>query len=239
MRFHYPFVIAHRCGGALAPENTLAGLHVAARLGVKMVEFDAMLCADGIPVIIHDETLDRTTNGSGLVPKTSLHALQQLDAGGHQHRAFAGERIPTLVETLEVCQRLGLSVNLEIKPASGQDEATARAVVDIVKQHPLADRILLSSFSYAAMEYAAREASQIPRAWLIDSVPDDWARGLRALDACALHCAAGSVNADMVQRAAVEGWPVACYTVNRAEDAATLRTLGVAAVFTDRPDLLL
>ncbi|HMV07072.1 MAG TPA: glycerophosphodiester phosphodiesterase family protein, partial [Accumulibacter sp.] len=91
-----PHVLAHRCGGALAPENTLAGLRLAARLGFSAVEFDVMLSADGTPWLLHDETLERTTNGRGPLAATADRVLAGLDAGAAHHPAFAGEPLPTL-----------------------------------------------------------------------------------------------------------------------------------------------
>ena len=121
MRLALPRYIAHRCGGVLAPENTLAGLQVAAARGCQAVEFDVMLSGDGTPVLIHDETLERTTNGIGPVCKTPDAVLFSLDAG-------QGERIPTLVEAAAICQRHGLLANVEIKPAAGFETQTGEAV---------------------------------------------------------------------------------------------------------------
>ena len=121
-----PRLIAHRCGGNRAPENTLAGLHEAARAGCRAVEFDVMLSADGTPVLIHDETLERTTNGVGRVCETPDAVLFSLDAG-------AGERIPTLAEAAVLCQRYGLLANIEIKPATGHEAATGASVARFVQ----------------------------------------------------------------------------------------------------------
>ena len=120
-----PRLIAHRCGGNRAPENTLAGLHEAAR-GCQAVEFDVMLSADGTPVLIHDETLERTTNGVGRVCETPDAVLFALDAG-------RGERIPTLAEAAALCQRYGLLANIEIKPSAGHEAATG-AVARFVQE---------------------------------------------------------------------------------------------------------
>ena len=124
-----PRVFAHRCGGALAPENTLAGLRVAARLGLRAVEFDVMLSADASPWLLHDESLQRTTNGRGRVCETRDAQLRMLDAGAHQHPAFTGEAIPTLAAAAHACRQLGLSANVEIKPAAGFEALTDRKSV--------------------------------------------------------------------------------------------------------------
>lgn len=239
MSWTYPTLIAHRCGGALAPENTLAGLHIAARLGVKAVEFDAMLCADGVPVLIHDDTVDRTSNGHGDVPSHTLADLQQLDAGRFHHKAFAGEHIPTLAAALDHCNALGLAVNLEIKPFPGTDRATALAVIDVLQQHPVAAGVLLSSFSTDALRVARDLAPAVPRALLVVDVPADWLEQMRELGCLALHCAASHVTESLVQATQALGYPLACYTVNDRHQAEQLYLMGVAALFSDRPDLFL
>jgi glycerophosphoryl diester phosphodiesterase len=233
----YPRIIAHRCGGALTPENTLAGLRLAARLGCGGVEFDAMLAADGIPVLIHDETVDRTTSGRGRVAAMSFAQLAQLDAGARHHPAFAVEPVPTLDEALRLCAALGLWANVEIKPSAGQEAETGR----IVARHAAAatGRLVLSSFSDAALQAAAAEAPQLPRAVLVEAIPPDWRDLMSAAGAGALHCAARASTVEALRAVRDAGFPLACYTVNRRDDAERLFAAGVCAVFTDRPDLWL
>ena len=231
----YPRIIAHRCGGALAPENTLAGLRLAARLGCLGVEFDAMLAADGVPVVIHDETLERTTSGRGRVADMDSTRFVRLDAGGHHHPAFAGEPAPTLDEALRLCATLGLWANVEIKPSAGQEVATGC----IVARHAAAaaGKILLSSFSTKALCAAAAEAAQLPRAMLVKAISGDWRERMAESGAFALHCSARSMTPAALQAVREAGIPLACYTVNRRDEAERLFALGVSAVFTDRPDL--
>jgi glycerophosphoryl diester phosphodiesterase len=231
----YPRIIAHRCGGALAPENTLAGLRLAARLGCRGVEFDAMLAADGVPVVIHDETLERTTTGRGRVAGVDSARFVRLDAGGRHHPAFAGEPAPTLDEALRLCAKLGLWANVEIKPSAGQEVETGRSVA----RHAAAaaGNILLSSFSTAALCAAAAEAAQLPHALLVEAIPDDWRARMAESGAFALHCSARTMSAEVLQTARDAGIPLACYTVNRREEAERLFALGITALFTDRPDL--
>ncbi len=144
---NYPKLISHRCGGVHAPENTLAGLHAAARLGFAMAEFDVMLAACGTPVLIHDETLERTTNGCGAVSQTPYSVLRALDAG-------QGERLPTLQEALALASSLGMGLNVEIKPAAGFEEDTARVVTDVLRQAWGGGDLVVSSFSWRALEVA-------------------------------------------------------------------------------------
>jgi glycerophosphoryl diester phosphodiesterase len=231
----YPRIIAHRCGGALAPENTLAGLRLAARLGCRGVEFDAMLAADGVPVLIHDETLERTTSGQGRVADMDSARLVRLDAGSRHHAAFAVEPVPTLDQALQLCAALGLWANVEIKPAAGHEVATGR----VVARHAAAAgcRLVLSSFSVAALQAAAAEAPQLPRALLVESSSADWRERVTGLGAIALHCSARGLTAGIAAAVRADGFPLACYTINRRDEAERLFAMGVSAVFSDRPDL--
>lgn len=231
----YPRIIAHRCGGALAPENTLAGLRVAARLGCRGVEFDAMLSADDIPVLIHDETLERTTSGLGRVADIEFKQIPGIDAGGRHHFAFAGEPLPTLDQALLLCAELGLWANVEIKPSAGREVETGR----IVARHTAAAQctVLLSSFSELALGSAAQAAPQQPRALLVEAIPADWRERMAAVGAKALHASMRELTADRLGEIGESGIPLACYTVNRRDEAARLLSAGVRAVFTDRPDL--
>lgn len=231
----YPRIIAHRCGGALTPENTLTGLRLAERLGCGGVEFDAMLAADGVPVLIHDETLERTTSGLGRVAETDSARLVRLDAGSRHHAAFAAEPVPTLDEALRLCAALDLWANVEIKPSAGHETATGRAVARHVAA--ASGRLVLSSFSAEALHAAAAEAPQLPRALLVGAIPADWRERVAGLGAMALHCSARALTAEMAKAVRAAGFPLACYTVNRRDDAERLFALGVSAVFTDRPDL--
>ena len=236
MTYRYPRFFAHRGGGCLAPENTLAGLRLAARLGYQGVEFDVMLSKDGAPVLIHDETLERTTDGAGCVAQTTLLELRRLDAGVRQHRAYANEPIPTLEEALACCSVLGLTANIEIKPTTGFAKETGAAVAGIVgRTEPGA--VLLSSFSEEALAVAREYSPAVPRALLFEAVPPDWPERLQGLGCLALHCAAGHLTPQLAADFAAAAVPFACYTVNHVADAQRLFALGAVALFTDRLDL--
>src|SRR5258706_2440256 len=169
MNWPYPRIVAHRGGGALAPENTLGAMRLGASMGFKGVEFDVMLEKDGLPVIIHDETLERTTNGRGRVPDMSYRDLARFDAG-------KGNRIPKYEEAARLCLELGLWANVEIKPAKGYErptgEARSRLTKELWKGAPLGP--LLSSFSIEALEAARTAAPDLPRGYLVDKIPAGW-----------------------------------------------------------------
>lgn len=223
-----PRWIAHRGGGKLAPENTLAGIRLAAQSGCPAVEFDVMLSGDGTPVLIHDETLARTTNGRGRVCDTADRTLFALDAG-------KGERIPTLAEAAALCRALGVFANVEIKPATGHERRTADIVVsEIARWWQGAPPPLISSFSREVLSIARDLAPQLPRGLLFGAVPGDWPDAWRWLGAQTLHCDARRVTDGVLAEARELGVPVLCYTVNDEKTAKSLFSRGVSALFTDR-----
>lgn len=232
MKLSLPRWIAHRGGGSLAPENTLGGIRLAARLGFKAVEFDVMLSGDGTPVVIHDETLERTTNGAGRVCDTPDALLFSLDAG-------CGESVPRFAEAAALCRELGLLANVEIKPATGHEKATAEVVARMTAAmwHGAAVQPLLSSFSLEALEIARDLVPEIARGVLFEAVPSGWMNELQRLQAVSLHCDASLLCDDVLAEAVAQGVPVLCYTVNAAESAEALFARGVNALFTDRLDL--
>lgn len=228
-----PRWFAHRGGGSLAPENTLAGIRLAAHLGYRAVEFDVMLSADATPVLIHDETLARTTNGTGRVCDTPDRQLFALDAGD-------GERIPTLDEALRLCAELHLLANVEIKPADGYERQTAEIVARrCARSVPEAGgfAVLLSSFSRLALEVARDCAPSVPRGMLFEVVPADWRARLRTLGAVTLHCSVACLDPLRLAEARAASIPVLCYTVNRPDEAKKLLAAGVSGMFTDALDL--
>ena len=156
-RWCLPRIVAHRCGGALAPENTLAGLRVAAALGCGGVEFDVQASADGRAVVIHDERLDRTTDRVGPVVGLTAAELAICDAGIRHHPAFAGEHVPRLAEVAALCRSLGLVANVELKCNDDEGEAMARLVAPQVAECWRGAKVppLISSFSEAALACAA------------------------------------------------------------------------------------
>ena len=234
-----PRVFAHRCGGALAPENTLAGLRVAAALGFGAAEFDVMLSLDRSPWLIHDETLGRTTNGVGKVCETADADLQQLDAGGFQHPAFAREPLPKLETAASLLHQLGLVANVEIKPASGFEAVTGEVVArQILSLWHGMSLPLVSSFSEIALAAARQVAPQLPLGFLYERPPVDWFARIDALGGYSLHCAAAELDDAVLLTARKHGIPVLCYTVNERSVAEALFTRGVTAVFSDRIDLL-
>lgn len=234
-------VIAHRCGGALAPENTLAGLVVAARLGCRAVEFDVMLSGDGVPVLIHDETLVRTAGRPGQVSRLTARELAAVDVGCRFHPAYAGETIPTLQAALASCRALGLAANVEIKPAAGCEQRTGQVVGRYLQEAApeLLPQVLLSSFSVEALTAAISESPTTPRALLVEHYAPEAVEVARALSCAALNLSRAGLCAAHVDAVRAAGLQVLVYTVNLFEEARQLVGWGVSGVFSDRPERLL
>lgn len=233
----YPRVVAHRGGGTLAPENTIAALRCAVALGFRAAEFDVMAVrGDGL-VLMHDPMLGRTVRGQGSVADFTMNELSAMDAGSWHSPSFAGEPVPGFSAAADFCLAHGLWMNAEIKPAPGMDAQTGLLVAAACKPLP-AGSVLLSSFSVDALRAAQVEAPEIPRALLVDTIPDDWERQLRSLAAVALHVNARSLTPAQAAAVKSAGYGLLCYTVNEPEHARALLSLGVDAICTDRLDLI-
>jgi len=237
----YPRVVAHRGGGTLAPENTLAALDAGARRGHAMVEFDAKLSADGVTFLLHDDTLDRTSNGHGPAAGMRYAALAALDAGAWFDACFAGERMPTLEAAAARCIALGLMANVEIKPCPGREHETGRRVAADAAAYwrDAAVPPLLSSFSFDALRQARETAPDLPRGMLYGAVPDDWrAQAVDALGCVSLHVDHTRLEEARVHEIKAAGLRVLAYTVNDRARALQLVRWGVDAICTDRIDLI-
>ncbi|HYD29527.1 MAG TPA: glycerophosphoryl diester phosphodiesterase [Azospirillaceae bacterium] len=231
-----PPVIGHRGAAAHAPENTLAGLRAAAAQGVRWVEVDVMLSRDRVPVLVHDDTVDRTTDGTGAIADLTFDALRRLDAGSWFAPTFTGERIPSLVEAVELATRLGLGLNLEIKPSPGRDAETAEvALATLRKVWPQGAPLLISSFELPCLEVAMRVAPDWPRGYLLWDPPDDWATQADRIAAATLAVEQARQTPDTIAAHIATGRPVLAYTVNDPARARDLFAWGIAAVFTDTP----
>lgn len=234
----YPRVVAHRGGGTLAPENTLAGIRTGANHGLKMVEFDAKLSADNVVFLLHDDNVDRTSNGHGPAATMNYAAIAALDAGSWFGAAFRGERMPTLDEVANACRQHGLAANIEIKPCPGRDVPTGTLVAQQAARwwrgHSCAP--LLSSFSYDALQAARDAEPALPRGLLFSSLPRDWREQVRRLDCVSLHVDHRVLNERLVLEIKDEGLKILAYTVNEPARARELAAWGVDAICTDRID---
>lgn len=257
----YPRWIAHRGAGKLAPENTLAAFRLGASHGYRMFECDVKLSADGVPFLLHDATLQRTTNASkvplALVESSpiapaliansaslvggdwSWGRLAQLDAGSWHSRAFAGEPLPTLDNIAAFCIRNGYCLNVEIKPTPG----TAQHTGEVVARH--AARLwagqtvppLLTSFEPDALRGALDAAPELPRGLLLDTLWSGWLETALTLDCRAIVCNHALWDRSSVTQAHSAGFRTLSYTVNDEWAVQRLIALGTDGIITDRIDL--
>jgi glycerophosphoryl diester phosphodiesterase len=235
-----PSVIAHRGDKTHAPENTLAAFRLAAENGADAIEFDVKLTADKHIIVLHDQTVDRTTNGTGSVSRLSFVKVRDLDAGEWFSTRFRGERIPTLEEVFE---SLGtrLAMNIELTNYATPGDELVTKVVELVKRHGLQGRILFSSFSARNLRKARLLLPEIPRGLLtLSGLLGFWGRtfGWRG-DYFALHPALAEVNPELVHRVHATGKRVHVWTVNSEVDLKKMIGYEVDAIFTDDPELAL
>lgn len=236
----YPRIVAHRGGGALAPENTLAAIDVGARLGHKMIEFDVKLSSDDVAFLLHDDKIDRTSNGRGAAAMMSYLQIAALDAGSWFDARFAGQRMPTLGEVAARCADHGLAANIEIKPSPGREAATGQRVALEAARlwSGAAVPPLLSSFSFSALAAARDAVRTLPRGLLFGSVDADWREQTAALDCVSLHADHRKLDPPLVDDIKSAGLFILAYTVNDPVRARALLEWGVDTICTDRIDLI-
>jgi glycerophosphoryl diester phosphodiesterase len=235
-----PAVIGHRGAAALAPENTISGFRAARAAGVSWVEFDVRLAGDGRCVLLHDDTVDRTTDGSGRAADMSVEALRRLDAGSWFAPRFAGEPVPTFEEAIDAIGELEFGANIEIKTGPGAAAETGRTVARIAASRwpPHLPPPLLSSFSEAALAAAREAAPELPRGILFGVVPRDWRRRADRLGCVTVHVDHRRIDSSLVADIIAAGFPILAYTVNEINTATRLRVWGVSSIITDHPDRL-
>ena len=233
-------VIAHRGFSGAAPENTIAAVRAAVEINADMVEIDVTLTSDGHIVVIHDETLDRTTNGSGEVFRYTFAELQGLDAGSWFDANFAGERIPTLDQVLtEVDGRILL--NLEIK-SEAVDRGIVAKVASAIQREGMIDQVVVSSFSPTALKEMHSAAPEIRTAVLYNTKfhkGQDSVEIVTDLGARVFNIKRQRLTREMLRRCREHDIPVGIYTVNKPRRMRRLVKKGIDAIFTDHPDRLL
>ncbi len=235
-----PRWIAHRGAGKLAPENTLAAFRVGAAHGYRAFECDVKLSADGLPFLLHDATLERTTPERGTAGERPWAELSRIDAGGWHSRAYAGEPMPSLAAIAAYVQRNGFALNIEIKPTPDQELDTGRAVGAWCAAHWPAggSPLLFSSFRPEALQGALETAPAVPRALLLDTLWAGWEAVAGQLGCIGVVTNHRVFDAALAERLRALGLHGACYTVNDDAEAQRLLQLGVASVITDAVDRL-
>jgi glycerophosphoryl diester phosphodiesterase len=234
----YPLWIAHRGAGKLAPENTLAAFRVGAGHGYRAFECDVKLSADGVPFLLHDSTLERTTPELGIAGDRPWSDLSRLDAGRWHSRAFAGEPIPTLHAIAAFCLHNGHALNIEIKPTEGHETQTGTVVAHEAARLWTGQAVppLLSSFQAQSLAAAQAAEPQLPRALLLDSLRIGWFDEAQALGCVAVVTNHRVMDAAVIAQLHSAGLRALVYTVNDPDRAQALLAQGIDGIITDAVD---
>lgn len=228
-------VIAHRGASSYAPENTIAAFDLALQMGARHLELDVHLTHDDYLVVIHDDTVDRTTNGTGPVASQTLAALQGLDAGAWFGEAFVGARIPTLAEVLTRYQGRA-HLHIELK---GLTTHLPQRTVDLVQAHGMAQHVTFTSFQHAHLQTMRAYAPELPTGWLVGEISDAVIAQAHTLECAQLCPRASQVTPALVQRLHAEGFRVRAWGV--ANDALMRQVVeaGADGMTVNFPDRLL
>jgi glycerophosphoryl diester phosphodiesterase len=217
----------------------MAAFRAAAELGADGIEFDVMLTRDGIPIIIHDDTLERTTNGKGRVEDFGLKDLQKLDAGAWKDSRFEGERLPTLEEVFVWAQKNTLILNVEIKFYIGKQTPLEEKVLELIERYKMAPRVVISSFNHYALKKISKlSQNKIETAALFsEGLYEPW-KYAKQFDCRAIHPYwAASLFENFYKDSHLAGVVIRPWTVNDEKQMKQLRDLGCDAIITDHPDV--
>ena len=234
---HTPQIIAHRGASAAAPENTLAAFNLAIEFGADAVELDVDMTRDGVPIVIHDDTVDRTTNGHGAAANLTLSEIKQLDAGSWKDSKYADERIPTLEEVFEAIAKK-IWINVELKKMSLKDNGLEEAVVRLIQKMNLRDRVILSSFNPFAIRKVKQIDPSIPIALLTTGktplyLREAWLEPLLSLEA--RHPQQAQLKAKGMAHYKRGGKRVNVWTVDDPNDMKLFASWGVDGIITNVP----
>ena len=230
-------IFAHRGVSAQYPENTRAAFLAASSLPITGVEFDVHLTSDGELVVIHDETIDRTSNGTGYVKDYTLQQLRTFDYGSWFSAAFTGETIPTLAEVLDIFKGTHHLINIELKTDVFPYEGIESRVIKEIAAHQMTERVIISSFNHESLQRVAQLAPYIETATLFTEVRIDFTTSI--IPSKAFHVSLSAVFSKSVRMILEEGHVVRVYTVNEVVDIKPLQQLGVHAIFTDDPEKMM
>jgi glycerophosphoryl diester phosphodiesterase len=232
-----PTIFAHRGSSAYAPENTLAAFRLAVQQGADGIELDAKLCLDGHVVVIHDDTLDRTTNGTGPVKSLSLSELKRVDAGSKFNTNYQSEKIPSLAEVFEAIGQQ-LIINVELSNYSSPVDDLPEKVVSLIKEYGLENNVMLSSFNFIALIRAHFLLPEIPLGLITFAGfagPFLSSQLMNFGPLLALHPNYLDVTPDLITMAHQSKCRLHAYTVNKPDIMKTLFTAGVDGIFTYDP----
>ncbi len=226
---------AHRGASAVAPENTMAAFEAALKLGADAIELDVHRTSDHVLVVIHDETVTRTTQGRGSIATASLAFLQTLDAGYKFGVQFIGEKIPRLDDVLDFIKSTHLLVNIELKTNKVTYPGLEKQVVELIKEMHMQDRVVLSSFNYQSLRRVQALQEGLQTAMLCSEFRAIAPQDAKRFGAFAVHPAVSLISPMYMQQALQIGVAVRPYTVDDPMVIKQLASMGVDAVITNHP----
>ncbi|MEZ8630566.1 glycerophosphoryl diester phosphodiesterase [Vibrio lentus] len=231
-------ITGHRGAASLAPENTLVSIEQAAKAGATWIEIDTQLSADGTPMVFHDKTVNRCTNGTGNIADLDLTALKTLDAGSWFGSEFAGTTIPTLSEALDKCLELDVTLNLEIKI---YDDKAIQPLVEKVaalveqKQFPV-EKLLISSFKKEALNLCQQMMPEVKRGFICEVWNDFSLESVKSLDLYSIHIDHRILDEKTAKAIKDSGAVLKIWTLNDPKLASKYLNLGVDNIITDVPN---
>lgn len=230
-----PKNFAHRGGRRWAPENTLASFKRSVDLGVDGIELDIHRCKSGELVVIHDDTVDRTSNGNGAVKNMTWDELSALDAGSWYDKKFAGEKLPLLKQVLDLVNGK-LVINVEIKNCPTIYPEIEDDLIRMLNDYPYPDKIVISSFDHEIIHHIHQKTTKYRLALLGDSIIHDLPGYARRVGASCWNPGFDCVRQDSMKLAHAHGLEVNTWTLNKAEDWKRACELHVDTIITDDPE---
>lgn len=235
LNWPYHRFVAHRGAGLSAPENTLAAFQHGFDMGYRMFECDAKVSADGVVYLLHDATLDRTTNAQGMAHHYIWDEISQLDAGSWHSEWFAGAGIPTLEQVAQFCIERDCYLNIEIKPSPGFEARTGLLVAQKSMECWKGQAVLplLTSFKRESLQSAQMAVPELPRGLLMHELSTDWHDAIQTLQCKAIACHYPIYTQSLIQECHNLGIRCMAYTVNDAIKAIELLEMGLDTIITD------
>lgn len=229
------FNYAHRGASAVAPENTMPAFIEALNQGADAIECDLQFTRDGVPVVIHDDFLHRTTNGYGNVNDYSLKELKKLDAGSWFHKKYSGVTIPSLEEVLEWLKTNQLGINIELKSTSDEKHKFEEKILNLLKQYHMKERSIISSYDVRVLQKFRKLDPKIETAYIYFFLNEPW-KYAEAVGAGALHVYFPLLNEETIQQAKKHNIQVIPYTVDEWSDISRLMRLEISGIITNYPN---
>lgn len=227
------YILGHRGASGEAPENTKAAFDKALQQGADGVELDVQMTKDGHAVVIHDEKVNRTTDGSGYIKNKSLEEIRSLDSGSYYHSSYKGEKILSLEESLKILEKAKL-INIELK---GGGKGLEEEVIKLIRKMGFERQVLLSSFNHYSMKKISELAPELKTGVLhVAGLYEPWEYA-KNIGASTLNTYYKAARKEMVKRIQRENMQVVVYTVNKEKDIRKMLNLGVDVLITDYPAL--